>query len=84
MTKEEAVKQITNWIVEKNPKVSAAEISLDTPILEKRIITSLQVPDLILYVESISGTPVSFDNLKPGSFQSISAILKNFFNFVEA
>jgi hypothetical protein len=79
MKKQEVIDSLIEWIAEKNPKFKKSDITLDTPILEKRIITSLQIPDLILYVESLTGTPVSFDNLKPGSFHSISTILDNFF-----
>ena len=72
----EALKQ---WIAGKSGKIRAEEIADDTPILGRRLITSLQVMDLILKVEELSGKPIDASRLKPGVFKNIDAIYETFF-----
>jgi acyl carrier protein len=79
MNEMEIKEQIRTWIAGKNTKVSLDEIQLDTPILEKKIISSLQVMDLILYLESLKKGAISLDNMKPCSFTDINTIYKSFF-----
>jgi acyl carrier protein len=59
-------------------KVSASAIADDTPILERRIITSLQVMDLILELESLIGSPIDAERLKPGAFKDVASIYAAF------
>jgi hypothetical protein len=67
------------WIRERNPDVPAAEPADDTRIIERRYLTSLQVADLLLYIEELRGAPVDPSRLKPGVFASIDAIHAAFF-----
>jgi hypothetical protein len=55
------------------------EISYDTRIIEERIITSLQVMDLILLIETLSNRRVEIEDLAPGAFASINSIYDTFF-----
>ena len=73
---------LRTWIATKNGKVTPEAIADDTPILEQRLLSSLHVPELILYVEQLSGKPISVGQLKPGVFRSIDAIAANFFSEV--
>ena len=50
----------------------------DTPILEQRIITSLQVMDLILFLEQLTGKPIEVEMLQPGAFRSIETLYQHF------
>jgi hypothetical protein len=59
-------------------KLSPAEIADDTPIIERRIITSLQVLDLILELELLRGKPIDVESLKPGVFKNIDSIHAGF------
>ncbi|HET9234112.1 MAG TPA: acyl carrier protein [Candidatus Eisenbacteria bacterium] len=68
------------WIAKKNGKLAPEAIADDTPILEQRLLSSLHVPELILYVEQLSGRPISVGQLKPGVFRSIDTIAANFFS----
>ena len=67
------------WIRERNPDVPAGEPADDTRIIERRYLTSLQVADLLLYIEELCGAPVDPSRLKPGVFASIDAIHAAFF-----
>ena len=67
------------WIRERNPDVPADEPADDTRLIERRYLTSLQVADLLLYIEELRGAPVDPSRLKPGVFASIDAIHAAFF-----
>ena len=71
--------QLRDWVVRTNGKVSAADIRDDTPILERRIVKSLDIMDLILFLEELRGQPIEVEKLKPGVFRDIDAIWTNFF-----
>ena len=45
---------------------------------ENGILKSIQVIDLILFVEEISGQEIDVEGLKPGAFKDIDTIIKNF------
>ena len=66
-------------IREHNPDVPAGEPADDTPLIERRYLTSLQVADLLLYIEELRQSPVDPARLKPGVFASIDSIHAAFF-----
>ena len=70
---------LARWVAERSQRVLAEEISGDTPILERRLITSVQVMDLILEIEQLSGKSIDVSRLKPGVFKDIDTIYRNFF-----
>lgn len=80
MKSEAEVKQtLRAWIVKANGgKIKEEELQDDTPIIEERIITSLQIMDLILQLEKITGQPLDVEQLKPGVFKNIDTIYNNF------
>ena len=69
---------LRDWVVKKSGKVRPDQLRDDTPIIEQRIITSLQVMDLLLFIESLTGRPVDVDQLPPGAFRDIDTIHKHF------
>jgi acyl carrier protein len=73
---------LREWISQKSGKMRPEDISDDTPIIEQRIIKSLQIPDLILYIEEHTGRPIDVEQLKPGVFRNIDTIYRNFFERV--
>ena len=80
MKTEQQIKSLLReWVIKKNSKVTREEIQDDTPILEKRIISSVQIMDLILYLEYLRGQPIDVQNIQPGVFSNISTIFQAFF-----
>ena len=80
MKGEAEVKQsLRQWVIRVNGKVPPEALDDETPIIEQRIITSLQIMDLILFIEKESGRPIDVTQLKPGVFRSIDVIYRNFF-----
>jgi acyl carrier protein len=78
-TETEVRTALRDWIVRTSGKVHPADVANDTPILERRIVKSLDIMDLILFLEELRGAPIDVEKLKPGVFRDIDAIWKNFF-----
>jgi hypothetical protein len=70
---------LREWIAAASKKADKPPIKDDTAIIEQRIITSLQVMDLLLYIEQLTGEPLDAADLKPGSLKDINTIYRNFF-----
>ena len=77
ITEKDAREQLKNWIVSHSKK-QIESLADDTNIIEERIITSVQILDLILFIESITGTSISLALMKPGSFRSVDTIYHAF------
>lgn len=58
--------------------VEAPAITLDTLLIKQRVLTSLMVLDLILFVEELRGRPLDPASIKPAAFQSIASIAATF------
>ncbi|PYR97511.1 MAG: hypothetical protein DMG15_07175 [Acidobacteria bacterium] len=78
-TESEIRQTLREWIVRTSGKIRAEELDDDTPIIERRIISSLQLTDLILMLERLSDSPIDIEMLKPGVFRDINTIYRNFF-----
>ena len=78
-TETEIREALRNWIAKTNGKIQPDELNDDTPIIEQRIISSLQVMDLIFLIEKLSNKSIEVESLKVGVFRNINAIYDNFF-----
>jgi hypothetical protein len=75
-----AVRQaLREWVLERNSALDPAELREDTPLLSRRLVTSLQVTDLLLFIESLRRRPVGIESLTPGAFRDIDTIARTFF-----
>ena len=70
---------LREWIVKTNGKIQPDQLDDQTPIIEQRIITSLQVMDLILFLEKLSNRSIEVDTIKVGVFRNINSIYDAFF-----
>ncbi|HEY3057073.1 MAG TPA: hypothetical protein VGK31_14195 [Thermoanaerobaculia bacterium] len=75
----DARQALRQWMRDRSRKQLDGEISDATPLIEEGILSSIQVPDLILYIEELRGRPVDIVELKPGAFRSLDAIFNTFF-----
>ena len=66
------------WLAKKNNHLNVHDIDDAFPLLEEKLITSLQVTDLLLFIEQLRGMPVTIDEIKPTAFASINAIYETF------
>ena len=69
--------RLREWILASG-RVAKGALRDDTPLLESRIVTSLQLVELILYLEDLRGRPLDPERLAPGSFRDINTICRNF------
>lgn len=83
-TEAEIRQSLRDWIAKTSGKIQPDQLADDTPIIEQRIVSSLQVMDLILFIEQLSDKPIEVEDLKAGVFRSIDSIYQNFFHRAEA
>lgn len=77
-TENEIRQTVREWIVTKGG-IRTEELRDDTPIIERRIIKSVHIMDLILFLEKLRGEPIDVERLKVGVFRNVDAIYRNFF-----
>ena len=70
---------LREWIVEANGSIAPVVLRDDTPILEERILTSVDVVELIVLIEELSGVPIDVERLDPSAFRDIDSIYGAFF-----
>ncbi|HEX6737312.1 MAG TPA: hypothetical protein VF310_03460 [Vicinamibacteria bacterium] len=70
---------LRRFVAEASGRLRPGDVADDTPILERRLVTSLQLLDLILRIEELSGRAVDAGRLKPGVFRDVNAIVAHFF-----
>jgi acyl carrier protein len=74
MTDEDLRAALREWIVRTGGRAGA--LRDDTPILEQRILTSLHVLELILFLERLTGRPIEVERLRPGAFRDVDSIVR--------
>jgi len=70
---------LRHWFASHNDTILAENIADDTELIKDRIITSLQVMELMLFIEERMGQSIDLEKIKKGSFGSINNIVANFF-----
>jgi acyl carrier protein len=70
--------KLEQWIRD-HAKTSVGAITGDTPLLEKGILSSLDIVELVLFIESLRGDEVDPDTIEPDTFQSLDAMMAGFF-----
>jgi hypothetical protein len=66
------------WILEHGKRIEPAELRDDTPLLERRILTSLQLADLLLFLEELRGEPVDLEALSGSALRDLDSMVKAF------
>jgi acyl carrier protein len=70
---------LRHWILRASPGLAPEELTDATPIIERGILKSIQVMDLLLTLEKLLGRRIEAEQLRPGVFRSIDAIVASFF-----
>ena len=78
---ETAVKlKLRDWIVDRSKiPVSNGEIKDDTQIIEEGYLSSLDIVEFILYIESLLGEEIDMDELEPEMFETTDTMYQTFF-----
>ena len=66
------------WVREHAPAGVGDGFDDRTPLIASRLLTSLQVTDLLLFLEELRGTPLDPRSLRPGVFRDIDTIAATF------
>lgn len=78
MTEMEVREKLRDWITQQ-AKEKPENLLDDTPLLETGVLSSLDIVELILFVEMLNETEVDLDDLEPESVQDINSIYSTFF-----
>jgi len=79
VNRKEAIKaQLREWVISTSGKIKPEQLRDDTPLIEQRVISSLHITDLILFLESLRGSPVDLSLISGSSFRDINAVCDTF------
>ena len=70
---------LRSWVRERNPDLSPGDLDDHTPLIESRYLTSMEVTDLLLFIEETRRAPVDPASLRPGVFRTVESIYQAFF-----
>jgi len=70
---------LRQWISATSGRAPLETLSDDTPLFRNGILKSVQVSDLILYIEELAERSVDVEQIKPGVFRDIDTIYRSFF-----
>ena len=80
MTTESKIREsLREWIAGASGNTTPERLSDDTPLFRSGVLKSVQVSDLILYIEELAERAVDVEQLKPGAFRDIDTIYSIFF-----
>jgi hypothetical protein len=79
MNRSQVIDSLRMWLTGRDASIRAVDITEETPIVERRILSSLQVANLLLHIEQMRGAPIELSSLRPGMFHSLGAIYQHFF-----
>lgn len=66
------------WVRKHSPAPVGDEFSDTTPLIASGHLTSLQVTDLLLFVEELRQAPLDPASLRPGVFRDVDTIYATF------
>jgi acyl carrier protein len=79
MTETEVRTELRNWIRMRAKMPPAKELHDSTPILDQGILSSLDVAELILYIESLKGEEVDIAAIEPKVLKNVDTLYIAFF-----
>lgn len=72
--------KLKDWIVERSKiPVTSEELSDDAAIIDDGYLSSLDIVEFILYIESLLGEEIDLDELEPEMFTSTNTMYQTFF-----
>lgn len=77
-SEDEARRALRSWVRDRSPAPALEGFDDQTPLIASRLITSLQITDLLLFIEELRGAPLDPASLRPGVFRDIDTIYARF------
>ena len=79
MRSEQEIREaLRSWVLSKARNFDGSTLTDSTPLFEERQLTSLHVPELLLFLERLRGGPIDVDDLRPGDFRDIDTLVLRF------
>ena len=69
---------LRSWILARRPDVPTGALRDDTPLLQSRILTSLDLLELIVFLERLRARPVDVEELRAGAFRDVDTLCRSF------
>ncbi|MBO0852328.1 MAG: hypothetical protein J2P18_01010 [Nocardia sp.] len=69
---------LREWVLGRAGDLPADELTDSTPLLERRYIRSIHVPELLLLLERLRGASIDVETLRPGDFRDIDTLVDRF------
>ncbi|WP_269858548.1 acyl carrier protein [Streptomyces sp. RPT161] len=69
---------LRSWVLAKAADRDGATITDQTALFEERYLRSVHLPELLLLLERLSGTPIDVEDLNPGDFRDIDSMVLRF------
>lgn len=82
MSESEIRKSLRGWILERSGAPGERLASDDLPILEEGLLSSLDIVEFILFIESLRGEEVDIEAIEPEVFTNVDTLYKAFFGNV--
>ena len=79
MVEQEVRAKLRDWIAKHAKKPLTADFNDATPVLELGILSSLDVVEFVLFIESLRGEDVDPDSIEPEAFTNINTLHSAFF-----
>ena len=80
MNEAEVKSKLRSWIISKSKQqIADHDLTDDTPVIESGLLSSLDVVEFILYIESILGDEIDLEDLEPEVFTSTNTMYATFF-----
>lgn len=79
MKDEDVVKLLSEWVLDRAGVKDRSGFTPTTKIIDDGLLTSLDVVELILFIEDLRGAEVDVDALEPESFESVTTLMATFF-----
>jgi acyl carrier protein len=71
--------KLRSWILGHAKSTPGANFSDQTQLLENGILSSLDIVEFVLFIESLRGTDVDVEDIEPAVFTSIDTLYMAFF-----
>ena len=79
MTEAEIRSKLRTWILEHTKSTTPIEFTDETSILEKGLLSSLDIVEFVLYLEHLRDEELDMEDIDPEVFTSIDSLFEAFF-----
>lgn len=79
MSDKDVVKLLSEWILDRSGMEDRSSFTPTSKVIDDGYLTSLDVVELILFIEDLRGEEVDVDALEPESFTSVESMIATFF-----